>query len=124
MGEKTNMDHATRVSFLKETRLFGDIPVEYLSVLAEMSEIINMEPDTVILKEGDTNDSLYLLLEGVLAVNLAGKPIIMLRRSGDIVGEMSLINKKPCTATVAAYSSSMPLSFQPKMIPSKSVSTT
>lgn len=100
-------DPESTISYLKKTRLFGDVPVEYLSKLADISELMKLDPSSVVLKEGDPNHSLFLLVEGSLAVNLSGKPIIKLFRKGDIVGEMSLINKKPCTATVAADSSSV-----------------
>jgi len=116
MTQQSTIDGSTVVSYLKDTRLFGDIPEEYLSILAEMAEVMTVQQKSVLLEEGDDNDSLFLLLNGILSVNLAGKQIIKLKRRGDIVGEMSLINHKPCSATVEAESESMLLKLDGKLI--------
>lgn len=116
MTELSATDRSTVVSYLKKSRLFGGFPEEYLSILADMSEMMTMKQDTVVLKEGNPNDCLYLLLDGALSVNLAGKQIIKLKRRGDLVGEMSLINKKPCSATVEAESSSKILKLDGRLI--------
>ena len=121
MNKAIVKDLESTVSYLRNTRLFGDVPIEYLSQLADMCEVMKLDPDNVILKEGETNDNLYLLVEGSLAVNLDGKPIIKLFRKGDIVGEMNLINKKPCAATVAAGSSAVLLKVDGSKLESQGI---
>jgi len=63
---------------------------------------VDFEPGEKILKEGDVNDSLYFLMDGAVGVFSGGEKIATLNRRGDMLGEMSLITKKPCAATIIA----------------------
>ena len=87
---------------LKKTRLFNDIPEDHILKLINESKLVSFDQAAVILHEGDINDQVYFLLRGTLAVFLAGKPIIKLHRKGDIIGEMSVVCNKECSATVIA----------------------
>ncbi|MEM8955048.1 MAG: cyclic nucleotide-binding domain-containing protein [Verrucomicrobiota bacterium] len=52
-----------------------------------------------LLREGEANDLMYVLLEGSAEVRLGGKVLERLER-GSVVGEMSLIEKEVCSADV------------------------
>lgn len=59
---------------------------------------------TVLIQEGSSIDSVYVVLDGTLAVRVAamdGKEIASLF-SGEIVGEMSFISSRPPYASVVA----------------------
>jgi CRP-like cAMP-binding protein len=59
---------------------------------------------TVLIREGERTDALYLILDGTLAVSvesLAGVEIARLE-AGEVVGEISFIDARPPTATVRA----------------------
>jgi CRP-like cAMP-binding protein len=56
--------------------------------------------DTLI-EEGQQVDGLYVVLSGEVAVSKGGQQLARLRE-GDLFGEMSLLQKTPATATVAA----------------------
>lgn len=63
---------------------------------------------TVLIEQGRNIDTLYILLDGVLevsGVDLGDKPIRL--RSGDVVGEVSLLDSRPPTATVTAAEESI-----------------
>lgn len=67
----------------------------------------------VLIREGQSVDALYLMLEGSLSVSvgaLGGKEIAQLV-SGDVVGEMSFIDARPPSATVTALTSALVLSI-------------
>jgi bacteriocin-type transport-associated protein len=63
---------------------------------------------TVLIQEGRAINSLYILLDGVLEVSgthFAGNPIRL--SSGEIVGEMSMLDSRPPSATVIAAEDSV-----------------
>jgi len=121
MPTPLGIERSTVMSFLKDTRLFSSMPEGYLSILADMAEVMTITQKSVLLEEGSANDSLYLLFDGALNINLAGREIIRLKRRGDIVGEMSLINKKPCTTTVKAEPASILLKLDGKTIDERKI---
>ncbi len=63
------------------------------------------EAREVIVRQGDTGDSLFVIQEGVAQVMVeqggVAKPLARLRR-GDVVGEMSLVTGEPRSASVVA----------------------
>lgn len=66
------------------------------------------EPGEIIFEEGEPGDALYLILSGQLAVitHLREAPhLVAVRGSGEVVGEMALVEKRPRMATVAAVGS-------------------
>ena len=58
-----------------------------------------VEPGQPIIREGEDLDSLFIVLGGKLEVSAGGKTVAELA-SGEIVGEMSLIDARPPSATV------------------------
>jgi CRP-like cAMP-binding protein len=55
----------------------------------------------LIIREGAATDGLYVVLSGEVVVT-KGKVRLAVLREGEIFGEMSLLQKTPATATVAA----------------------
>jgi CRP/FNR family transcriptional regulator, cyclic AMP receptor protein len=64
----------------------------------------NLSPGTVLIKEGQPNQALYIILDGALSISLAalGGQAIDTKMSGEILGEMSFIDDRPPSATVTA----------------------
>ena len=57
---------------------------------------------SMLIREGEPTDALYIVLEGALAVSLeAGKEVAQLG-SGEVVGEMSFVDSRKPSATVKA----------------------
>jgi CRP-like cAMP-binding protein len=63
-------------------------------------------PDTVILREGEFSDGVYILKKGrvsISRVNKDGQEVVLAELGkGEVFGEMSLISHLPCSATVKA----------------------
>jgi CRP-like cAMP-binding protein len=72
--------------------------------LVEMFKVSEVRPGEVVVKEGKGADGLYLVMSGELEVQKAGKRTLVLATltDGDVFGEMSLLSKKPASATVVA----------------------
>jgi CRP-like cAMP-binding protein len=69
--------------------------------LVERFRARDVQKNDVIIHEGDRTDGLYVLLSGEVEVRKGHQALAKLKE-GDIFGEMSLLQKTPATATVAA----------------------
>jgi bacteriocin-type transport-associated protein len=56
----------------------------------------------VLIEEGKAFDSVVLLLSGKMAVSVAGAGEVAQLAAGDFIGEMSLVDSAPPSATVSA----------------------
>ncbi len=101
LGERGNM--------LRSIPLFRELSDEDLAVIDDLSVEKVVPRSTVILTEGDLGDSLYAISSGRVKVFIGdqdGREIILkLLGPGDFFGEMSLIDKEPRSASVAAIES-------------------
>ncbi len=102
IDESLLQDNTAIIQFLEETRLFANVEHEFLTEIASMATLKRFYKGDVVLQEGTPNEHLYLLMKGALSIYSEGQYIYTLRRSGDIVGEMSLIKQTLCSATVTA----------------------
>ena len=93
---------------LKTFKLFSRLPDEDLVCLAGVMEEKNFPAGTVILREGDSGDQMFLLLEGsvdVLKTTLFGEPYVTASLKDSYhcsFGEMALIDEGTRSATVRA----------------------
>jgi signal transduction histidine kinase/CheY-like chemotaxis protein len=90
------------VEYLKKSRLFGHMSPDFLHKLEPVSELIRYPAETEILTEGEPNDRVFFLVDGEVEVIARGERILVLKRKGDIFGEMSVISAKPCSATIVS----------------------
>jgi CRP/FNR family transcriptional regulator, cyclic AMP receptor protein len=86
-----------------------------LKGLLSLSKIRQYEPGEYILEEGSYDTWIYFLVSGKVQVSKKGKDLSVLKRTGDIFGEMGVIDgsarsasvrtleKTVCLATDASY---------------------
>jgi CRP/FNR family cyclic AMP-dependent transcriptional regulator len=79
--------------------LLTDADVEWM---ADVGERRWVDPGAVLIEEGKPVAWLVLVLEGELAVSVAGGGEVALLGAGEVVGEMSFVDTAPPSATVAA----------------------
>jgi CRP-like cAMP-binding protein len=85
--------------------LFAEIEPAKLKLLALMSERVGYEPGRVIVRQGDTADAAYLIIEGhaeVVAETPAGPVALATLGPNETVGEMGILCNMPRNATVRA----------------------
>jgi MFS family permease len=85
---------------LTSVPIFAPLPGMTLEHLAGRLVPLRLDPDTVIVREGDAGDRFYIVAEGVVEVSEYGRPIAELE-AGGYFGEIALIRDVARTATVA-----------------------
>ncbi len=92
-----------KVLFLKSIDLFSQIPGEDLARVALIAEEIELEPNEVLMTEGELGASMYLIVDGRVRVFKGERTIVELG-SRECVGEMAILDSEPRSATVRTLS--------------------
>lgn len=71
-----------------------------------MSRLVSYSAGSIIAGEGEAAKKLFFLVEGKIGIFKSNKLITEFDKEGEIVGEMSLILKKPRTAEIRAVTDS------------------
>lgn len=82
-----------------------DLTVEERRELSRFGDYVTAEPGQEIIREGDPQDALFLVVSGLVHVQtLQGGRSLLLNtlRSGDSVGEVGIFDPGPASATVCA----------------------
>jgi CRP-like cAMP-binding protein len=66
-------------------------------------KVVSLPGGAVLFGEGDPGSAMYVLLEGSAAVTMRGNPLEILK-PGSIVGELSMLDGSPRSATVLTRS--------------------
>jgi cAMP-dependent protein kinase regulator len=90
------------VTELARVGLFGSLPGETLTKLAERMERREIAAGTVLVSEGAPGDRFFVLLSGLAGVSQASLGERRVLRAGDYFGEVALTMSVPRTATVTA----------------------
>jgi CRP-like cAMP-binding protein len=94
-----------RVMSLKKTPLFGSIPAEKLIELAEIIQRLAYKKGTLISREGELSDHLYVVASGslkIVKVKNGVKTILSIVAKGETYGEIGLFNQAPRSASAIA----------------------
>lgn len=70
---------------------------------------LSIAPGSVLIREGEPTDALYIVLDGAFAVCIEAmnSQVIAQLGSGEVVGEMSFVDARPPSATVKAIQPSL-----------------
>jgi lysophospholipid hydrolase len=94
------------VDFLRSTELFQDIEPVAVTELASELKPIRLQDEEVLIREGDSDDNLYLVFSGGLRVTLPSQrnraPWFFEVGPGESVGEMAILAADPASATISA----------------------
>jgi CRP-like cAMP-binding protein len=87
----------------------NDRDIEWMAATGRQQVYVNGE---TLIREGVESPSLFILLEGEVEVVVQGIGRVATLGSGEIIGEMSFVDKAPPSATVLAQSSAKVLVLQ------------
>jgi CRP/FNR family transcriptional regulator, cyclic AMP receptor protein len=90
-----------KVEALKRAPLFEGLSRKELVGLARLSEDVEVPAGTVLCEEGDRGREFFVLVNGKVDVARKGRRVATLG-AGNFVGEISLLEDTPRTATVTA----------------------
>jgi CRP-like cAMP-binding protein len=82
--------------------LFTEFPDILLQQLRQVTSVVNFDPENKIISQGELNHNLYFLVLGTVKVFVDDGLVATMVRKGDLLGEMSVITKKPAGATIIA----------------------
>ena len=91
----------TKIEALKRAPLFADLSRKELIQLARLTDDAEVPDGRVLCREGDLGREFFVLVEGSVEVATKGRRVATLG-AGDFVGEISLLEPTPRTATVTA----------------------
>lgn len=95
------MTTVEKVFFLKGVSIFSAVPGEELAEIALITEEVDRSPGEVFIREGDVDDSLYVVVEGRVRVQRGDRVLAELGER-EVVGELALLDPAPRNATVSA----------------------
>lgn len=88
---------------LRKSPLFQGLSDEELQQLMDMAEPVSLHAGDVLIKQGETGDSAYVVISGEFEIQKqSGQSLIKIdvRNPGDVVGEMALLAHTPRSASV------------------------
>lgn len=94
-----------KVLFLKAVPLFASLPSEELAGLAEIAEEQSFPASTVIFRENDPGDGLYVLISGRVRVFRTvdeREYNIAILGARECFGEMAVLDEEPRSASIEA----------------------
>ena len=92
---------AARAKAMENLFLFEDLPFHARLRVGRIVNELFVSPDDVIMREGDLGDTLYVVVQGEVSVQVQGREVAVLRE-GEHFGELALIGSDPRSATVVA----------------------
>jgi CRP/FNR family transcriptional regulator, cyclic AMP receptor protein len=106
MAQGTIAMDETKVDQLSRISLFTDVPRAVLAPLAEKVKERCLETGERLVREGDQGDSMFVIVAGKVKIvkeNTEGSEIILNHCGpGEAIGEMSLLDQEPRSASVFA----------------------
>jgi len=95
-----------KVIFLQDVDIFKHISSEDLSYVASITVEQNVEKDSVIYKEGDISDSMYMVIEGKVRLHV-GESLVMIAELNDVFGAWSLFDDEVRLISATAFEESL-----------------
>jgi CRP/FNR family transcriptional regulator, cyclic AMP receptor protein len=105
-GGQRGRNHDGVVNFFRSVNLFDELSAEQIIEVLRVAHIETHPAGTVLAKEGDAADAMYIIERGEVAItkaSLGGDDVrVAYLGDGSVVGEMALIVGSPRTASVEA----------------------
>ena len=96
---RDNISYVERLGKMPSLANFSE---KDLKGILELSKIRKYEPGEVILEEGVFDSWIYFLITGKIKVAKHDESLSILKRTGDVFGEMGIIDGSPRSASVVA----------------------
>ena len=97
------------LALLKRIDRFQNFSDKDLHSFMKIGKLREYNPGEMIVKKGDTDRWAYFLISGEVKIVKGGETLGILNRSGDLFGEMGVVDGGPRSATVWARTKTMVL---------------
>lgn len=98
-------EQAVSKEFMRRLPLFSGLDEDDLERLYQMASVTSVGPGALLIREGEAGDALYIVIEGELEIVKglgAREQVLATRGSGEVVGEMALLEQSPRSASARA----------------------
>lgn len=99
------------LKFLQNTSWFSNLPADVINSLAEKITTLHLKENDSLIEIGSTGDSVFILRDGwvkiVIPDDKDGEIVLNHLGPGEFVGELSLVDQKPRSASVIAISDTL-----------------
>jgi CRP-like cAMP-binding protein len=90
-----------KTDLIRKIPLFSECSRAELEAVATVADELHLPAGRVLIRQGDVGRELFVLVDGKVDVEQDGKRIGT-RSSGDFLGEIAVVTRRPRTATVTA----------------------
>lgn len=97
-------NHEDLIKLFREVSFLEPFSENEIQALADISEIKHYKPGDLIISEDVNEGWSYYLISGKVKVHKHGKELQVLRRTGDVFGELGVLRGSSSTASVYAKS--------------------
>ena len=101
---------------LKKINWFEGLPDDMLAALAQKVRKCTLNKDEILFRKGDVGDSLFVILSGLVKIftqNEQGAAVSLNQvGTGEIIGEMALLDYEPRSASVVALEKTIALELK------------
>jgi CRP-like cAMP-binding protein len=87
---------------LKNKRNFEYMSEPLLRRLIDVMKVVRFREERWLIKQGSENTNFYIIIKGSVSVYVDGKFLYKLKRTGDVIGEISFVTKSISTASIKA----------------------
>jgi CRP-like cAMP-binding protein len=95
-----------RVAVLQSVDMFAETPGFVLASIARILHEVTVQPGETFIREGDVEDTMYVIVDGRVEVRRQGTLIITLG-PGLTVGELAVLDPEPRSASATALDSTL-----------------
>jgi CRP/FNR family cyclic AMP-dependent transcriptional regulator len=100
-GQVDPMTRDAKLEQLSKMWLFSECSKAELTRIGRIADEITVQPGTVLCEEGKPGFEFFFILDGRAAVRRRGRKVATLS-AGQYFGELSLLDRRPRSATVVA----------------------
>lgn len=100
-----------KVLLLHGVDIFLDTETEHLAKVAAIAEEVRFTPGTVIFREGEPSDALYVILEGTVSLRKDGMEKTVVREK-ETFGMWALLDESPRLVTAVAMAETRTLKIE------------
>lgn len=94
-----------KVIFLQDVDIFEYISTEDLAHIAAITEECEFTPDSIIYKEREISDSMYVVIDGSIELQRGGRELMVAQKK-DAFGTWSLFDDEPRVVTAISVENS------------------